>query len=248
MARAGSIWVEGDDLHYIDAFDAEQVIEGTSVGGTGGTGRPGSLWVESGQIHWINADDDEEFRTNEGVKTAGSRRAGSIWITTFSLLSVAENGDIRERLPSCASEYELTSATGSVITDACDGAGDCVGSGGQTRVAWEPVEVCAAEHLKLELSINGGGYSTKCDDAPACDACDESPFTHTLSGPLAVYSSSASCGAACDLSCVAQYYTWRVTHEDDVGHVLCSQITAANTSTYYTCECSDCSSGGGNGA
>jgi hypothetical protein len=246
MARNGSGWIEGDNLHYINAFGVEVSIPGSSVGATGGTGRPGSAWVEGTYLHWINEDDDEEFRIQGTLQTAGSYRDGSGWVQNYDLAYVDDFGDIRYYDAPCASVYSgLTSATAGVVTEICSGAGgDCDGSGGQVSATWSADEACPAEHMKLELSVNGGSYSTKCDNAAACDDCSDSVYYHTLAGPLAVYSSSGTCNGDCDLSCVSEYYKWRVTREDDTGHTQCDQIVTSNTSTYYTCECSDCSSGG----
>lgn len=56
---AGSIWVEGNSLHWIDQDGYERLYEGT-VSGTS-SGPAGSAWVEGGYIHYIDQSGQERI-------------------------------------------------------------------------------------------------------------------------------------------------------------------------------------------
>ena len=63
----GSVWIEGDDFHYIDANGIERYIYGDD-GGHKDAGLPGSIWQESTFVAWLDANskkrvghDDQEY-------------------------------------------------------------------------------------------------------------------------------------------------------------------------------------------
>lgn len=66
MAKvAGSIWVEGNDLHYVDYFNREWYSPGFFVKAVSGA-VPGSLWQDSGTtagIYWVNEAGNGIYRT-----------------------------------------------------------------------------------------------------------------------------------------------------------------------------------------
>lgn len=59
----GSVWVEDDDLHYVDADGDERRVRSLGiVGHTDSVAKPGSVWVET-YLHWIG-----QFAANLGVR------------------------------------------------------------------------------------------------------------------------------------------------------------------------------------
>jgi hypothetical protein len=67
MAKvAGSIWVEGNDLHYIDQFNREWYNPGFFIKTISAGPKPGSIWQDSGTtagIYWVNEAGTAIYRT-----------------------------------------------------------------------------------------------------------------------------------------------------------------------------------------
>jgi hypothetical protein len=251
MARAGSLWVEGNDLHYIASNGTDEyAIVGTSVGAN--TGREGSLWVESGQLHWINEAGTTEYRTDESVLTAASYRIGSLWIDTASLRWVDENGDIRKyEGATCDSGYNLTAvATTKGVSAICETAGQCTPSSGDRYDSDHTPDgggnPCAGEHLQVLKSIRGGGY-TNVYDGRACTTTAK----QTWNPSPTEFSGCTGTSGNCDVSCFGQWYQFRMCRHEDGTHEDCSDCETGNrmpsSGSYDTCECQDCKVGGGNG-
>lgn len=90
MAKvAGSLWVEGNDLHYVDQFNREWKIVGSGVIATSGK-KPGSIWVETNThgIRYINEAGTAIYATpiTWTAWAPGNTREGSIWIGQDNLL------------------------------------------------------------------------------------------------------------------------------------------------------------------
>lgn len=56
---AGSLWIEGDFLHYIDQNGIERAYVGTASGTS--SGPAGSIWIENGYIHYIDQSGQERI-------------------------------------------------------------------------------------------------------------------------------------------------------------------------------------------
>ena len=84
--RAGSIWVEGDYLHYIDSTNSEWRYLGTFVSAPVGA-TIGSLWCDTAgdtsAIRYIDADGDERFiLSSVSAHSDGAAVGGSLWAET----------------------------------------------------------------------------------------------------------------------------------------------------------------------
>jgi hypothetical protein len=83
MAKvAGSIWVEGNDIHYVDQFAREWMMVGILVGAV--TAKPGSLWFSTTDyiFHYINEAGDGHYRiASQPLNVPNANAvAGSLWI------------------------------------------------------------------------------------------------------------------------------------------------------------------------
>ena len=79
----GSLWTEGDYLHFVDDTQNEWRYLGTLVGATAQA--KGSLWVEGTAVHYISENGDERY--TPGVTTSmhsdAAAKTGSTWIETY---------------------------------------------------------------------------------------------------------------------------------------------------------------------
>ena len=76
------MWVEGDELHYLDSGATEYAGIGALVGTPGGA-VVGSIWVEGSDFHYIDESGEERTLQIEEIGNAdGSALSGSIWIET----------------------------------------------------------------------------------------------------------------------------------------------------------------------
>ena len=82
---AGSMWVDGSTLHYIDPLGSEWYFTGTA-GTTPGGAIVGSIWVDSGNgtIHYIDASGvDRAVAVESGSSRSGVGAVrGSLWVDT----------------------------------------------------------------------------------------------------------------------------------------------------------------------
>lgn len=94
-ARAGSVWVEGTELHWIDENGIERVYEGEHIGTPSGA-RPSSVWVEGTRLHYVDANGAE--RRSYATPSLGSPpgRIGSAWIEGDALRWIDQTGAERE--------------------------------------------------------------------------------------------------------------------------------------------------------
>ena len=76
MAIPAQMWIEGTELHFIDASGNERAQEGTA---TGAKGIAGHSWIEEGAIHYIDANGDERVLPSEYVGS-GSTVSGQMWL------------------------------------------------------------------------------------------------------------------------------------------------------------------------
>lgn len=80
--RAGSMWVEGTYLHYVDSTNSEWRIQGTYLSSPS-TPKNGSVWVDSatGYVHYIDASGDERYcyRSSSGLHGDAGATPGSMW-------------------------------------------------------------------------------------------------------------------------------------------------------------------------
>lgn len=97
MARAGSAWIEGNNLHWIDSTGGERWIVGTLLGAN--TNREGSAWVEGIRLQWINEGSSEEYWVAGSLVAAASWRPGSPWVEGDNLHYIDDQGDERQVTP-----------------------------------------------------------------------------------------------------------------------------------------------------
>ena len=79
-ALAGSLWVEGAELHYIASAGVEYAGTGTSVSTPSGA-VVGSLWQEGENLFYIDASGVKRqvLKMSLGAKSAPAV-AGSVWV------------------------------------------------------------------------------------------------------------------------------------------------------------------------
>lgn len=92
--KAGYIWVEGNNLCFINANRWKHTIVGTQVSTTPGTSKAGFMWIDtSNNLHWVGAN-GYDYRTSWKIKqfasyfsngpteevNAGTSKAGFIWV------------------------------------------------------------------------------------------------------------------------------------------------------------------------
>jgi hypothetical protein len=179
----------------------------------------GTQWREASEV-W--AYDGTQWREADEVWCYD----GGTWRQVFQAVT------------SCDSGHSLTSATSGLVGGVC-GSTDCQTYGGW-RVTWVTDGACAGEHMELALSIGGGGYSEKCDNAAACDDCADSPYTWYSSNTSEHDTTEAGCERWCDpTGCYGATRQWRVRRHDDVGEVQCAEVFS-DSPTLWDCACEDC--------
>jgi hypothetical protein len=90
--KPGHIWVEGNDLCYINANQWKHTIVGATIGNPGAD--PGYIWIDSSNLlHWIGSDGQDYVNTffvkqfasffsggATGTVFAGTSKAGYLWV------------------------------------------------------------------------------------------------------------------------------------------------------------------------
>jgi len=79
LKEGGYIWVEGDDLAYLDAFRTKRTKEGSL---TGNIGIAGHCWVEGNYLHYIDSSGNERRILGTATGISG-KIAGQISINTY---------------------------------------------------------------------------------------------------------------------------------------------------------------------
>jgi len=144
---------------------------------------------------------------------------------------------------SCTGSYVLTGASIFIDGGLCAAAGGSCDTLMTIQASWTPDSACSGQHIEVALSIDGGSYSVKCDEATACDDCSDSPYNFTPSPFLYGNKNSTTCDNTCDVSCVGPTtYRWRIRLHDDGDHTnVCDEEISSLATGWYTCECTDCS-------
>lgn len=90
MAAAGSIWINGNAFHYIDALVREKIFTGQYIG-PAWNARPGSVWIEGNLLRYIN-EAGTEIRQLSGkpAQVGLVGRPGSIWVEDDKLYWIGE--------------------------------------------------------------------------------------------------------------------------------------------------------------
>lgn len=84
MAKVpGSIWVEGDDLHWVDQFGREWYT--TAIGVKAVAGRPGSIWIDPNNQYLMYMNERGDVACTPNIPWGDAlapinARFGSIWI------------------------------------------------------------------------------------------------------------------------------------------------------------------------
>ena len=85
MAKiAGSVWIEGINLHWVDENGKEWYFPGTLVA-SGSPGFEGSVWIEGDDLHYIDANDDER-KVYGPLGSVQSALEGSAWVQSVTHL------------------------------------------------------------------------------------------------------------------------------------------------------------------
>ena len=105
----GHIWVEGNELAYINANRWKHSMTGDVTGTFAGTSKAGHFWLDGIELHWVGANGyvykpqwqvqqfASEFSNGPtGTEYAGTSQAGSVWVDSefgyTHLAYIAENG------------------------------------------------------------------------------------------------------------------------------------------------------------
>jgi len=82
---AGSIWVEGTELHWINASGTEYKLTGDNAGAVAGVA--GSIWITGsnstdGQLHYVDASGNHRYTFSQPqfLSFVPNAIPGSIWI------------------------------------------------------------------------------------------------------------------------------------------------------------------------
>jgi hypothetical protein len=97
MSSNGSLWVEGDSIHYISESGDEYKQVGDVVDSSS-SGEPGSLWVEDARIHYVD-ESQTERRASRRINTSGVSTpsdGASVWIEGDGLRFVGEDSNKSE--------------------------------------------------------------------------------------------------------------------------------------------------------
>ena len=237
MARAGSIWVESTELHWLDSTATEQSVFGDFV--TGDSHRAGSIWVEGTALHFMNENGNSERNIVGSLIAAGSRRAGSLWVEGDDLHYIDALGDERALAAAVCSTYTFTTAVASSTS------GDCVFEGGSCdpqaniRASWTAKSTCTPGHMEFWLSINGGSFVSRRHTGD----CNQANFDYGAGGTL--WTNQTLCDTwQCTKACAARTFAWKLEmHKSATDHTICDTITSATTSTKYYCTCRFCLQG-----
>lgn len=96
---AGSVWVEGNALHWCDGSTEYYTVDETGdpitlVDGAS-SGPSGSIWIEGSDFHWIDAQDDEYSYTGTDTGNNPGAASGSTWIEGGYIHYIDESGNER---------------------------------------------------------------------------------------------------------------------------------------------------------
>lgn len=173
MAVAGSLWTEGDALHWIDASTVEQSEEGTLVGSPGGT--VGSIWIEGDYFHYIDTSGEERRIQGDLIGTPGGAVVGSIWVEGDNLRYIDSSGEERQIAVPAAPTIDCADTCicpEGETAGGCDTLTGCASAGEKHRVRWDHTDCSdAAHHIAIHRSTNGGGFVEVADDV-SCDNGD----------------------------------------------------------------------------
>lgn len=91
--KAGHIWVEGNDLAFVNANRWKHVMVGTFVDTLPGTSKAGHIWIDGTDLHWVGNNGSnykaawnvKQFASTfgnsaTGTEFAGTGKYGIIWV------------------------------------------------------------------------------------------------------------------------------------------------------------------------
>lgn len=100
MPVAGSVWIEGCSLKFINQYGVQRALTGTSLGST--SAKPGSVWVSGAYIYYV-CQNAHIHMCNYRYTNIGpiQGKPGSVWISSQDLYYVDQDGVIREACTGC---------------------------------------------------------------------------------------------------------------------------------------------------
>lgn len=202
MAVAGSIWIDGLILHWLDSSAVDKQITLTDTGANPTGAVVGSMWVEGDYLHIIDASGNERREIGSLIGTPGGAVVGSAWIEGLNLHYIDSSGEERQLAGGCAAPtLDLATAT-VAATGTCSGGG-CVVIEAH-NVSWTQTDCDnACHHIAIHRNLNGGGFIEVSDD----DGCTED------NGCTAGEGCRQFTYAVCDTT--GDSYVYRVRIEDD---------------------------------
>lgn len=187
---AGSLWVEGDNFHYVDAGASEWYFAGLLVGTPAPTAEAGSIWVDSsdGMLHYIDASNVErKVWSNSSPHTDAAAAVGSLWVEGDYMHIIAGSGVER----TC--HYDVSHSDGSPHTD--------TDYGDHSDVAHD--DTAHSDYTVPHTDHTDGGHAdvpyshgdTSHVDTPHTDHSNDSHSDHTVHSDVAHQDNPTEVGA-----------------------------------------------------
>ena len=111
--KAGSLWVEGTDLHFVDAAGNEYYYPGVSAGAAPAAAIKGSVWAETNgtflasKLFWVDSSGNKRYYNSYVYAYIQSTAAiiGSMWVQTGPI--PASTPVIRMMTSNAGSKYAI---------------------------------------------------------------------------------------------------------------------------------------------
>lgn len=111
----GEIWVEGEELHFIDGDGVEWKYTGDSVISDrfDGEGKEGQIWIDGDKIHYIDENDTDRILPSEVSDEVSDTSIdpglpGTVWIEDSKITYIGRNDDFDGIVASAYQEKEYT--------------------------------------------------------------------------------------------------------------------------------------------
>lgn len=95
MSKPGSVWVDGEELHFIDGAGVEWYYEGDLKEAAPAEAQAGSMWVEEAndQVCFVSETGDIRCLPRDVSESVSNAKSGSIWINDSHIKYIDPVGD-----------------------------------------------------------------------------------------------------------------------------------------------------------
>jgi len=192
----------------------------------------------------------EQYGLSGSLVSAGSLRAGSVWVEGSSLHYIDAAGDERRYLGDPCEEMTYTFSTctpTNLAPGICHETNNYQCEYGITQgvgviATWTPKSSCTNGHMEFTLRRNGsGGYSS----VRHLGDCNQADYTNRAWVSRAAWTSVSSCNGSCDdlqPNCDTEYWNYRLEAHHATAEVECDACVMPNSATRYVCLCMECQS------